>query len=102
MLGAGEARNRTRLAVERTVPSGMLAHTLIVLWYARHGYDRAGIDARRNDQPWYGDKTEPAFEDMLIKLRRTLIATRFSAAGPGQPTNDEIRSVTSAWAAAAA
>jgi hypothetical protein len=39
---------------------------------------------------------------MLIKLRRTLIAARFSAATPGQPTNDEIRSVTAAWAAAAA
>jgi hypothetical protein len=39
---------------------------------------------------------------MLIKLRRTLIATRFSAVGPAQPTNDEIRAVTAAWAAAAA
>jgi len=102
VLGAGEARNRTRLAVERTVPFGMLARTLIVLWYARYGYDQADIDARRNDQPWYADKTEPAFEDMLIKLRRTLIATRFSAAGPAQPTTDEIRAVTAAWAAAAA
>ncbi|MGH3394784.1 MAG: IS701 family transposase [Streptosporangiaceae bacterium] len=102
VLGAGEARNRTRLAVERTVPFGMLVHTLIVAWYARHGYDQADIDARRADQPWYGDKTEPAFEDMLIKLRRTLIATRFSAASPPQPTIDEIRAVTSAWAAAAA
>ncbi len=102
VLGAGEARNRTRLAVERTVPFGLLVHTLIVLWYARHGYDRADIDARRADQPWYGDKTEPAFEDMLIKLRRTLIPARFSPATPGQPTSDEIRSVTTAWAAAAA
>ncbi len=102
VLGAGEARNRTRLAVERTVPFGMLVHTLIVLWYARHGYDQADIDARRDDQPWYADKTEPAFEDMLIKLRRTLIAARFSAAGPAQPTTDEIRAVTAAWAAAAA
>jgi hypothetical protein len=102
VLGAGEARNRTRLAVERTVPFGMLVHTLIVVWYARYGYDQADIDARRDDQPWYADKTEPAFEDMLIKLRRTLIATRFSPATPGQPASDEIRAVTSAWAAAAA
>jgi DDE superfamily endonuclease len=102
VLGAGEARNRTRLAVERTVPFGMLAHTLIVIWYARHGYDQADIDARRDDQPWYGHKTEPAFEDMLIKLRRTLIVARFSTAVAGQPTNDEIRAVTAAWAAAAA
>jgi len=102
VLGAGEARNRTRLAAGRTVPFALLAHTLIVVWYARYGYDQADIDARRDDQPWYGDKTEPAFEDMLIKLRRTLIAARFSAAVPAQPTTDEIRAVTSAWAAAAA
>ena len=73
-----------------------------MLWYARYGYDQAGIDARRADQPWYDDKTEPAFEDMLTKLRRTLIATRFCAACPAQPTTGEIRAVTSAWAAAAA
>jgi hypothetical protein len=69
VLGAGEAHNRTRLTVGRTVPFGMLAHALIVPWYARYGYDQAGIDARRAGQPWYDDKTEPAFEDMLIKLR---------------------------------
>jgi DDE superfamily endonuclease len=102
ILGAGEARNRTRPAVERTVPFALLVHTLIVVWYARHGHDPADIDARRDDQPWYGRKTEPAFEDMLIKLRRVMIAARFSTPGPAQPTNDEIRAVTSAWAAAAA
>jgi len=91
VLGAGEARNRSRLAVERTVPFALPVHTLIVVWYARHGYDQADIDARRDDQPWYGEKTEPAFEDMLVKLRRVMIAARFSAPGPAQPTTDEIR-----------
>ena len=52
-------------------------HTLIIIWYARHGHDPADIDDRRASQPWYRTKTEPAFEDMLIKLRRTLIAARF-------------------------
>ena len=68
VLGAGEARNRVRLAVERTVPFGMLVHTLIVIWYARSGHDPADIDDRRAAQPWYWTKTEPAFDDMLIKL----------------------------------
>src|SRR5712691_588779 len=102
VLGAGEARNRSRIAVERTVPFALLVHTLIVLWYARSGYDPADIDARRDDQPWYGEKTEPAFEDMLVKLRRVIIAARFSAAIPSQPADHEIRAVTAAWAAAAA
>ena len=84
VLGAGEARNRTRRAVERTVPFALLVHTLIVCWYAQHGYDPADIDARRQEQPWYREKTEPAFEDMVIKLRRTLIAARFSPANPAR------------------
>jgi hypothetical protein len=54
------------------------------------------------EQPWYDEKTEPAFEDMLVKLRRVIIAARFSSAVAGQPTNDEIRAVTAAQAAAAA
>ena len=47
VLGAGEARNRVRLAVERTVPFALLVHTLIIIWYARHGHDPADIDDRR-------------------------------------------------------
>ena len=102
VLGAGEARNRSRKAVERTVPFALLVHTLIVCWYARHGYDPAGIDARRAEQPWYTEKAEPAFEDMVVKLRRTLIAARFSPANPAHATDTEIRAVLGAWAAAAA
>jgi len=102
VLGAGETRNRVRRAVERTVPFAMLAYTLIVCWYARHGHDPADVDDRRAAQPWYRTKTEPAFEDMLIKLRRTIIAARFSPSRPGQPAHDQIRAVLAAWDAAAA
>ena len=102
VLGAGEARNRVRLAVERTVPFALFVHTLIVLWYARYGHDPADIDDRRAAQPWYRSKTEPAFEDMVIKLRRTLIAARFSGSRPAQPTSDQIRIVLAAWDVAAA
>ena len=102
VLGAGEARNRVRLAVERTVPFAMLVHTLIIIWYARSGHDPADIDDRSAAQPWYRTKTEPAFEDMLIKLRRTLIAARFSAHRPAQPTDEQIHAVLAAWDAAVA
>jgi Transposase DDE domain len=96
VLGAGEARNRVKHAVERTVPFALLAHTLIIIWYARHGHDPADIDDRRAAQPWYRTKTEPAFEDMLIKLRRTMIAARFSPSRPGQPEPEQIRAVLAA------
>ena len=102
VLGAAEARNRVKGAVERTVPFALLAHTLIVVWYARHGHDPADIDHRRAAQPWYRTKSEPAFEDTLIKLRRTMIAARFSASRPAQPADEQIRAVLAAWDAAVA
>jgi len=100
--GAGEARNRARRAVERTVPFALLTCTLVITWYARYGHSPARITARRHAQPWYPAKTEPAFEDMLIKLRRTLIAARFSATRPAQPAPEQINAVLAAWDAAAA
>ena len=57
---------------------------------------------RRAAQPWYRTKHEPAFEDMVIKLRRTMIAARISAARTAQPTPGQIRAVLAAWDAAAA
>jgi len=101
-LGVGQARNRTAQAVNRTWAFGMYVYTLVVLWYALHGH-RSGIVAdRRIHAPWYLSKTDPSFADMLIALRRTLIAARFMGSRPAQPTNAEIRQVQRAWALAAA
>ena len=102
VLGAGEARNRAPRAVERTVPFTLLIHTLIITWYARHGHDPAAITARRRSQPWYTTKTQPAFEDMLTQLRRTLITARISQGSAAQPTPEQTRVVLAAWHAAAA
>jgi hypothetical protein len=100
--GAGEARTRVRRAVERTVPFALLVHTLVIIWYARHGHDPSGIAARRADQPWYTAKTGPAFEDMLTTLRRTLICARISGGSPAHPEPEQIQAVLAAWHAAAA
>jgi len=102
ILGAGEARNRARRAVERTVPFALLTCTLIITWYARHGHHRAGITARRHAQPWYHAKTEPAFEDMLTQLRRVLITARISKGSAASPTPEQTKAVLAAWHAAAA
>ena len=80
----------------------MLVHTLIIVWYTRYGHDPADIAGRRAAQPWYTTKEEPAFEDMLIKLRRVMIAARFSAKSPATPTSQEIAAVLTAWETAAA
>jgi hypothetical protein len=102
VLGAGEARTRTRRAVQRTVPFALLVHTLVITWYARHGHDQSGIAERRAAEPWYGTKTEPAFEDMLTKLRRVLICARISGGSPAHPEPQQITAVLAAWHAAAA
>jgi DDE superfamily endonuclease len=102
VLGAGEARTRTPRAVARTVPFALLTHTLIITWYAHHGHDPADITARRTAQPWYHAKTEPAFEDMLTKLRRTMITARISRGSAATPTPAQTQAVLAAWHAAAA
>jgi hypothetical protein len=101
-MGAGQARNRVPNAVERTVPFGMLTMSLVCLWYTLHGHHPDDVTDRRAAAPWYTTKTEPSFDDMLAKLRRTIIATRFMPGRPAQPTPEEINAVQRAWTSAAA
>ena len=102
ILGVGQARNRTALAVERTFAFGMYVYSLVVLWYALSGHRPEIVTERRIAEPWYVSKTDPSFADMLTTLRRTIIATRFMPVRPAQPTHTEIRQVQRAWALAAA
>src|SRR5205823_11690869 len=102
ITGVGQARNRTRHAVERTVPFGLITQTLVVLWYATTGHHPDDATTRRAAAPWYTSKTQPAYLDMTVKLRRVLIAARFRATNPHPPTPPEILAVQAAWAEAAA
>lgn len=100
ILGVGQARNRTENAVRRTVPFGLYCYTITVIWYTLHGHHPADAADRREQAPWYTTKTEPSFADMAGKLRRVIIAARFSAVRPGRPTDAEIHAVQQAWAQA--
>jgi hypothetical protein len=102
ILGIGQARNRVPKAVERTVPFGLFCHSILIVWYARHGHEHTDTAARRSAAPWYRTKTEPSTWDMLIKLRRHIIATRFLPTSPRPATTQEILEVQQAWALAAA
>ncbi|MGO4616836.1 transposase [Nocardia sp. 2YAB30] len=102
VTGAGEARNRTRAAVERTVPFGMLTQTLVVLWYHLAGHSPAVVTEHRQRSRWYLTKTHPSYSDMLAKLRRTLIAAQYCADLPSDPTPEQIRTIRLAWENAAA
>lgn len=77
-LGLEQARNRTRAAIERTVPFQLLAYSLVVVWYRLHGDVAADVATRRHRQPWYHSKTDPAFSDMITALRRAVIEHRIS------------------------
>ena len=100
IMGVGEARNRTRRAVERTVPFGLICFSVVTLWYALHGHAPEDVTGHRTRARWYTTKTEPSYDDMTIKLRRVIIAARFRGPRPEQATPQETRAVLAAWAAA--
>jgi hypothetical protein len=102
LLGIGQARNRLQRAVQRTVPLSFCVYSLVIIWYALHGYHPDDLKDRRAHQPWYPHKVEPSFEDMLAKLRRTLIAARITGISPAQPDPLKYRDYELACAAAAA
>jgi hypothetical protein len=100
--GVGEARNRTRQAVQRTVPFGLITQSIVVVWYAQYGHSPDIVADRRARAPWYRSKTHPSYLDMLVKLRRVLITARFRAGTTQQPIPEETLELQLAWADAAA
>jgi hypothetical protein len=102
ITGVGQTRTRTPNAVTRTVPFGLITQTLIVTWYTLHGDHHATVTRRRAQAPWYRHKTQPAYQDMITTLRRTLITARFRAGRPANPTPQETHAVLLSWAEAAA
>ena len=100
--GIGQAPNRTPNAVERTVHFGLITQSIVIIWYALHGHTNDIAGHRHAEAPWYTTKTQPAYDDMISKLRRTLIAAEFRAGRPDPPTPEEAIAVHIAWADAAA
>jgi hypothetical protein len=60
------------------------------------------VNNHRARAPWYTTKAQPSTADMLAKLRRVLIAAKYRAPHPGQPTPEEINIIRLAWEDAAA
>ncbi len=56
--------------------------SIVIVWYNMYGHDPADVTERPILAPWYPTKSEPAFEDILVKLRRTIIAARFFTGPP--------------------
>ncbi len=102
LAGVGQARNRSRKAVERTVPFGFLCQTLTVAWYALHGQAETDVRRRRLAAPWYQQKRAPSYQDMLASLRRELIITQYRAVTATTPKPPQISEPAQAPETAAA
>jgi hypothetical protein len=100
LTGAGEARNRTRRAVERTIPFELVCFSLAIVWYTQAGQPGADLARHRTLAPWYSSKRAVSVADMLAAFRRTLIATQYRPTRQLSPTATETREVQAAWAAA--
>jgi hypothetical protein len=100
LAGVGQARNRTRRAVERTVPFGLACFSLAIVWYAVCGQPTHDLASHRTRAPWYATKQAVSVADMLAAFRRALIAAEYRAGQPLEPTSTEIMEVQAAWAAA--
>ena len=65
-LGLEDPANRLPQAVQRTAPMALVLHSLTVLWFDQVGHEQVQFPER----PWYPQKQEPSFADMLTALRR--------------------------------
>jgi hypothetical protein len=85
-LGFEKPQGWTRRAVERTAPTAMLLHTLIVLWFARCGHRHY----RQQECPWYRTKQHASFADMLTTLRRESIREQVLSIPPSRRGNRKV------------
>jgi hypothetical protein len=78
-LGLEDPANRLPLAVQRTAPMALVLYSLIVAWFHRLGH----AWVRFPDRPWYTQKAEPSFADLLTTLRRMSWEEKFQGVRPG-------------------
>jgi hypothetical protein len=65
-LGLEDPANRLPKAVERTAPMALFIYSIVVVWFHQTGHQSLQFPFR----PWYPQKEEPSFADMLTTLRR--------------------------------
>jgi DDE superfamily endonuclease len=102
VLGVGQARNRTRRAVARTVPFGLVCYSLLVVWYARNGQPATDVAAHRAHAPWYRTKHAVSLADMLTAFRRALLAAQLHASPKVTPSLEQLLALQLTGATSAA
>lgn len=67
--------SKGKSAVERTVPAILYLVGAVYLWYFKHGDAAADVALAKSQAPWYRQKKEPSFADMLAAVRRDLMSS---------------------------
>ena len=88
-------RYAARWSIEVAIEDARQA--IATCWYATACHDPADVADHRARAPWYVSKAQPSTADMAAKLRRVIIAARFKASRPDQPTSEEISILRLAW-----
>ena len=99
--GPNPKGERGMRAIEHTLPLGFLAYALVILWYFRHGKPAHDVERVRRAAPWYVQKDEPSFADMLVAIRREIWRQRLSAHPPRGRLPEKRDSPLPDWALAA-
>ncbi len=72
-LGFEEPQGWSQKAVERTAPTAMLLYSLVLIWFSKQPSHEIKFLLR----PWYRQKCEICFADILRVLRREILRKRF-------------------------
>ena len=95
--GVGQARNRVRLAFERTVPFAFIVNTIAIIRYATVRYHPDDVEEHQELATWYRHKAQPSVLDMLTKLRHVVIAGYLRSDEAEPPTCQEMAILRPAW-----
>jgi hypothetical protein len=94
-------KERGAKAATRTVPFILTIYAVVVLWYLACGTARDDVERARRRAPWYRNKTEPSFGDMLAALRRHLWTERNFSAPSNKQGSSKINAALLEWVCAA-
>jgi hypothetical protein len=94
-------KKRGQKAASRTVPFILTLYSLVVLWYFGNGSVHEDVNRARKTSPWYREKSEPSFGDMLAALRRHLWAIRNFSEPSTEQDAEKLNAVLLDWLCAA-
>jgi hypothetical protein len=95
VLGLEDPANRLPKAVQRTAPVALVLYSLIVLWFDGAGHEWVRFPYR----PWYRQKREVSFQDMVTTLRRKSWEEKLREVVPANGPHEKWLAAVAEWAA---